>query len=536
MKLKRRLVTSLGTLLVVLLLLCQTALAADFSKLVILHTNDTHGFDMHGDGHNGMSVIAAVKKDYEAKGYNVLLLDAGDAIQDNNLVNFSKGRTAIAFFNQVGYDAGTLGNHEFDYGQDVLAQRLREARYAIVSSNVIVEATGKTLVPERITFQKGDVKVGIVGLTTPETMVSTSPKNIVGLKFLAGEELYKNTQRIVDELKADGCDLIIGLGHLGSEDGCMGNRSDDILMNVKGIDIFIDGHDHQVKNKYINGALQTETGNYTNNIGRVVYEDGKWVEKLVGFGEYTEEDPQVKALVDEAAAEVEEHLGKVLGESKVELEGKRDPGCRTMETNSGDFLADAYLWQARQANVLDGTAVDAAIVNGGSIRKALKAGRIIRADITSVQPYNNQIFVATITGEKLLEIFEAATCTIPDAMGAFPQVAGITYTLDTTVPYAQGPQYPDSLFFAPAKPGSRVTIETVAGKPFDVNAVYNIAMAEFLTIGGDAYGGLAAQDSKLGCQGIGYVDAEAVENYLVSELGGVIGEEYAEPQGRITIK
>ena len=102
-------------LLIMLLLLCQSALAADFSKLVILHTNDTHGYDEYGDGHNGMAVIASLKQKLESDGYQVLLLDAGDAIQDNNLVNFSQGKSAIQFMNLAGYDAATLGNHEFDY-------------------------------------------------------------------------------------------------------------------------------------------------------------------------------------------------------------------------------------------------------------------------------------------------------------------------------------------------------------------------------------------------------------------------------------
>ena len=128
----------LAVLALVFACLWGTAFAADFSHLVILHTNDTHGYDQRADGVNGMATVAALKEDYEAKGYKVLLVDAGDAIQDNNLVNFSKGKTAIDFMNAVGYDAMTLGNHEFDYGSDVPLARIKQAMFPIVSANISV--------------------------------------------------------------------------------------------------------------------------------------------------------------------------------------------------------------------------------------------------------------------------------------------------------------------------------------------------------------------------------------------------------------
>ena len=132
-----------------LLVVSNIVLAADLSKLVILHTNDTHGFDQRAEGINGLATVAAFKKHLEAQGKTVVLLDAGDAIQDNILVNFSQGKSAISFMNACGYDAATLGNHEFDYGQDVLQQRMQEAKYPFVSCNVIVKATGKSFIADR---------------------------------------------------------------------------------------------------------------------------------------------------------------------------------------------------------------------------------------------------------------------------------------------------------------------------------------------------------------------------------------------------
>lgn len=523
------------TLVLMLCLIGQTALAADFSKLIILHTNDTHGFDMHGDGHIGMDGISAYKKDLEAQGYDVLMLDAGDCIQDNNLVNFSKGKSAMEFMNGVGYTAGCLGNHEFDYGQEVLKERISEAKHHILSSNIYVDATGKTFVPASVVLNRPSGKIGVVGFTTPETIVSTSPKNVYGLTFKAKEELYKVAQAEVNKLKGEGCDLIIGVGHMGSEDGCMGNRSDDILMNVKGLDMFIDGHDHREKNKYINGVLLVEAGSYTKNIGKVTYDGSKWVGDLIRFGTYDKQDAAVTAVINKYDAEVKEHMGAKLGTSAQFMDGAREPGVRTHEMPIGDFIADAYLWQARQARALTGT-VDIAIINGGSIRHSLPAGELKRENIASCAPYNNQLYTATLTGEMLLEIMEAATAYLPDAMGGLPQVAGMEYEVDTTVPYTNGKQYPNSVFYAPAKPGSRVTIKNVGGKPFDLKAKYVLVSTDFVFIGGDNYAALAQPGAKENYQSIGYVDSEAIENYLVTACKGKLGPEYAKAQGRFTVK
>ena len=522
-------------LLIMLIMLCQSALAADFSKLVILHTNDTHGYDEYGDGHNGMAVIASLKEKLESDGYQVLLLDAGDAIQDNNLVNFSKGKSAIQFMNAAGYDAATLGNHEFDYGQDILRERMSEALFPYVAANIRIEASGKNFIRPYTIVQKNDLKIGILGLTTPQTITSTSPKNVRGLAFLQGRELWQSASLAAKELREQGCDLVIALGHLGSIEDGTESSAEAVLSHTRGIDILIDGHDHQVKNKYVGDTLLAETGCYTNNIGCIVQENGKWVEKMVAFGEYTAENPKVKLLMQTARGEVSANLGQVIGKSLVTLDGSRVPGVRTMETNAGDFCADAVLWQATQENVLNGT-VDAAICNGGGIRSGIAPGDITRSMLYSMNPYNNQLCVVKITGSKLLEILEAATAYTPEAMGSFPQVAGISYTVNTAVAYSKGEQYPNSGYYAPALPGNRVMIESVGNRPFQPVAVYSIAMIDFLASGGDTYAGLCLPGAKLDYQSIGYLDAEALENYLTEKLHGVIGIEYAEPQSRITIR
>ncbi len=535
--------------LVFLLSFAASAFAADsaaLSKLIILHTNDTHGYHLRdaSKGVNGLAAVAGLKKRYEQMGFNVLLLDAGDAIQDNNLVNLSKGATAIQFFNAVGYDAATFGNHEFDYGQDVLLQRVSEAKYKYLCANVIVEATGKLLAPAASAiFDKGGVKIGVLGLVTPTTKTGSHPKNVRGLKFLELNELYACAENEARKLKAQGADIVIALTHLGSEEASAGNNSEDVLRNSPSVDIIIDGHDHQVKINRINNEVQAETGCYTQNIGIVRYFNAQWQSTIVPYGalDPKDDDKQVAKLVQDAQKAVDKQMASKLGTSKVTLDGTRFPGVRTQEMNSGDFFADAYLWQGRQ--LYKDNPIDGAIINGGSIRASVNAGTVLDADIRRAIPYDNELAVIPITGAKLYEILESASCATPDAMGAFPQVAGISYTIDTTKKFVPGNRYPRSDYHAPEKIGNRIKDVKVNGQPVELDKVYRIVVASFIACGGDAYGGLTAPDdvtsiAPLECPGVVYfgcTDIEGTINFIKSELGGVIGEEYAQPQGRITI-
>lgn len=508
--------------------------AADFSNLVVIHTNDTHGYDQKADGVYGMAAVAALKQEYEAKGKDVLLVDAGDAIQDHNLVNLSQGATAIAFMNAAGYDAMTLGNHEFDYGQDVTLERAAEADFPFLSCNILVDATGKTFVRPYTIVEKGGVTVGIIGITTPETAGATNPKHVYGLTFLDGQDLYDAVQSSVDYLRGAGCDLVVALGHLGSEPFSESHRADDILRHVRGIDLFIDGHDHRVKNYRVDGVLLAATGSHLANIGVVSYEDGQWQEQNLPYGAFAKEDEAVKALVDAATADVQAELSRPIGASEVVLDGSR-PKVRMEETNLGDFIADAVLWQARMATAAEGMNIDGAIVNGGGLRASIPAGAVTQGAVQGVLPYRNQVCVVTMTGETLLEIMEASTAAAPYPAGAFPQVSGIEMTVRTDIPFAKGRAYGNGKYYKPAKPGQRVTIHRVGGKAFSSDAVYTIATYEFVSRGGDAYGVLA-EPGKAETKYVGYTDAEAVVHYIQDELQGRIGAEYAAPQGRIQLR
>ena len=176
--------------------------------------------------------------------------------------------------------------------------------------------------------------------------------------------------------------------------------------------------------------------------------------------------------------------------------------------------------------------IDGAIQNGGGIRASIQPGDISMNTLYSVFPFGNTISIVTLTGEQLLEALEASCHACPEASGAFPQVSGIVLSIDTTVPYAAGEQYPESTYFAPANPGSRVTIETVGGKAFDPKATYNIAVNNFMAYGGDTYY-VFTKAAKVIDTGV--VDAEGLISY-VNSMNKVIGDEYAAPKGNITIR
>ncbi len=548
----KRILALLMTLALLLGLMAVGMAEAPKGKLVILHTNDVHGRAVADPAGKvlGYAAIAQYKKDLEAAGDSVLLLDAGDATQGMPLVNLSMGKTAIEFMMAVGYDAMTPGNHEFDWGLDNLKQLAGQADFPILSANIVDHLSGEVVFAANKVFEMPNgMKVGVFGLTTPETMTKAHPDKVRGIDFLQGEAMYEVAQKQVDELKAAGADVIVLLSHLGMDEESEPNRSQDLLEKVKGIHLLIDGHSHTLleKGEMMVETLVVSTGYHGESLGVVTYDGEKFAASLfnslkksamveVDGVKYSalltaKLDDTVAELVNSADKAVKEELSKVFARTEVLLNGERDPGNRTEETNLGDFAADAILWAAKQAL---GDQVVAAVTNGGGIRASIQAGDITMNDMKTVFPFGNEVSVLEVKGSELLEALEAATSAAPKALGAFPQVAGMVFTIDTTVPYEEGEQYPDSTYFAPKNPGSRVKIETVGDKPFDLEALYLIATNDFTAAGGDTYYAFRYPNATSGYK-TGVALEDALVNYVTTVLDGVVGEAYAQPQGRITV-
>lgn len=495
-------------------------------KTVILHTNDVHG------AVEGYAYIAQLKADYEAKGAEVILVDAGDFSQGTTYVSSTKGADAVTMMNAAGYDVVTLGNHEFDYGYAQLKENMSKAKFKVVCADVFNE-DGTPIFDANYTYTtKSGVKVGFFGMETPETQTKANPALIKGLTFATGDAFTKAAADQVAALKD--ADVVICLAHLGVDAESAPYRSSDLYAAVKGIDFIVDGHSHTVMTKGEKGEPIQSTGTAFANIGVIVIDDAsKKIESnsLYEIKEDTAKDATVATAAKTIVDRVDKEYGVVFAKSEVTLNGAKAPnGNRDSETNNGDLITDAMLWKVMQNK--EGLTVDAdhvvAITNGGGIRAAIKPGDVTKKDINTVLPFGNTVAVIYVTGAELLEALEASTYSLP--VGGFPQVAGINFTLSTAVAYdANAETYPASTYYGP-KSINRVVINSINGKEFKADDTYAVVTNNFVAGGGDTYYAFAAASAQFDT---GIPLDEAVMEYVTTELKGVIGAQYAAPQGRI---
>ena len=497
-------------------------------KTVILHTNDVHG------AIEGYAYITALKADYEAKGAEVILVDAGDYSQGEVYVSDTKGLDAVEMMNATGYNVVSLGNHEFDYGFAQLKDNMSKAKFKVLCADVF-NADGTPIFDANYTYTtKSGVKIGFFGMETPETQTKANPALIKGLTFATDDAFTKAAADQVKALKDD--DIVICVSHLGVDAESKPYRSTDLYAAVKGIDFIIDAHSHTVMMKGENGEPIQSTGTKFANIGVIVIDDAsKKIESnsLYEIKEDTAKDATVAAAAQKIIDRIDKEYGAVFAKSKVELNGAKAPnGNRDSETNNGDLITDAMLWKVMQNK--EGLTVDAdhvvAITNGGGIRDYIKVGDVTKKDIKTVLPFGNTVAVIYVTGAELLEALEASTYSLP--VGGFPQVCGISYTISTAVAYdANAETYPSSTYYGP-KTINRVSINSINGKEFKVDDTYAVVTNNFVADGGDTYYAFAAATSKFDT---GMTLDVAVMEYITKELKGVIGEQYAAPQGRILL-
>ena len=537
MKHMKKLLSLLLVLCLVLSLSC-TAFAAEAAKpldgkTVILHSNDVHGaIDLY-------AAMAAMKADYEAQGAEVILADAGDYSQGTVYVSVNKGADAVTMMNAAGYDVATLGNHEFDYGYAQLMENMKAAKFHVLCADVL-GADGKTIFDANTVIEKGGVKIGFFGLETPEAQTKANPKLIQGLKFLAGadgKELYDCAAAQVADLKKQGADIIVCLAHLGVDESSKPYTSYDLAKNVQGIDFIIDGHSHTVMTEGPHGEACQSTGSSFKNIGVITIDNA--TKKILGndlikVSGYEKRDETVAAAAKAIMEPIDKAYGEKFAESEVELNGTKAPdGNRDSETNLGDLITDAMLWKVlADAEITVPEENVIALTNGGGIRASIGVGDVTKKDINTVLPFGNTLAVVYVKGAELLEALEASTFCTPKSLGGFPQVAGMQFKVTTYEKYdANAEPYPGSTYYGP-KTINRVSIGSINGKDFDPEATYAVVTNNFAAGGGDTYHAFAAATSQFDT---GLPLDEVVMEYITKELKGVIGEDYAEPAGRIVV-
>ena len=535
----RKVVNLILVLCVVLLLIPSTAQAAqtESEDIVILYTNDIHTYI---DGDIRYSTIAALKDTYD----NVLLLDAGDHVQGTAYGSMDKGKTIVQLMNAAGYDGATLGNHEFDYGMSGCTQVTHWADYPYLSCNFYNEkdgTVGSEVLDRYKVFEVGGKKIAVVGITTPETISSTTPayfqdENGSYIYGIAGGEdgaaLYWAVQSAIDDASKE-ADFVIALGHLGDDATSAPWRSEDVIANTTGLDAFIDGHSHstvsmkEVTDKGGNTVVLTQTGEYFGTVGKMTISDDGITTELLAADDLSAitPDANVKAIEDAWIAQLDAQLGQVIGSTDVTLDNYDANGnrlVRRQETNSGDFAADAlyYLFDDM------GMDVDVALMNGGGIRNQAVTGDITYQTCKAIHTFGNVACLRTATGQQILDALEwGARSAGVSEEGSFLHVSGITYTVDTTIPNTT---QADERGVWVGGPTDRYRVrdvqvynkDTATWEPLDLSASYNVAGYNYtLRELGDGFAMFAGSTNVLD-----YVmeDYMVLANYVAGFENGVV--------------
>ena len=437
-----------------------------YKTISIVHVNDTHG-RIEENEKNGELGFAKLKTYFDNRNSNnnALLLNAGDVVHGTTFAKISRGESVIDVMNQMGFDAMTAGNHDFNYGYQRLVELNNRANFPIFAANV-TNQDGNNIIDSNSIIDVDGVKVGIFGLATEETKTKSSPANTEGLTFANSVETAQNE---VANLRNQGAQIIICLSHLG-EDKESKETSTMIAENVEGIDLIIDGHSHtELQNgRYVGNTLIAQAkahGYFIGDVTLLLDKDNKIVAKSASLKPYNRmkhlyANKETLAQIEAVSNENKKVLDQNVGQTSVDLEGARDM-VRTRETNLGDYVTDA---------MIKATGADVAITNGGGIRDSIAAGNITKGDVLTVFPFTNFAVTLEVPGSVIKEALEHGLTDAPNSAGKFPQIAGMMVKYDSTRPA-----------------GDRVTEITIGGEAMDPNKTYTLVTNDFMSIGGDGY-------------------------------------------------
>ena len=431
-------------------------------RVTLLQVNDVYQFlPVERGTEGGLARVSTLKKQALQQSPNTLLLMAGDTISPSVESITYKGSQMIDAWNQVGLDYAVFGNHEFDFGPEVLRERVGESSFKWLGANVFDKRTGKLFAdtPEFVIREFGGVKIGLFGITLPETKTTSSPGP--NIDFRASCDTAKQA---IKKIRDAGARTIVALTHLSLKE------DKELAQCADGIDIIIGGHEHTLLQSSSAGvpifkmtADAREMGRFDLNLdpqtGRVQSID--W--EVVKVDKSVAEDPAFAAVTAKYAAKIKE-LARRVGQTRVPLDA-RSAENRTQETNVGNLVADSF----RRA-----LTTDIGFLNGGSVRAdtIITPGPLTMRDVLSILPFNNELEVIQVKGSVLREALENGVGrTAPGAEpGRFPQVSGMKYTFDASLPA-----------------GQRIKDVTVAGRPLDPERTYTLATTRYVGTGGDGY-------------------------------------------------
>ena len=535
---KNKFMIVITCILLVISMLPLSAFAVNSEDIVILYENDVHCTV------EGYSKLSAMKKELQETHSYVGVVSGGDFIQGNSLGVISKGEYIINLMNLVGYDAVTLGNHEFDYKLERLAELVDMMDTKPVCCNFQKTGEDTTCYEPYSIVSYGDVDVAYIGITTPSTISSSAPaqfkdENGNYIYTFHSTDLYDVVQENIESAQADGADYIIALSHIGyAEDELYGELEDveSLIRNTSGFDIVLDAHSHSViesrtiTDKDGNEVLLSSTGTKFEYIGKLTISEENFETELIKTENYKSTDPVVDAYIDEIYAEYSMLGERKVAFSEVDLITKDKDGNRLVrnnETNLGDLCSEAF------RNAVD---ADIGYINGGSLRADIPAGDVTFNNLLNVLPFNNTIVLAEISGQTIKDMIEMTMMYYPGEGGAFPHLSGLTFSFNTSIPSSVVlDEYED---FAGVTGQYKVYNIKVYNKdngtyePLELDKTYTIAASNYYLL---EYGsGLKMLENTKVIQKDGMLDVEALESYIDDKLGGTVGQDYAEAKSNIT--
>lgn len=513
----------------------------------IVFTSDVHCGVDENIGYAGLrQYVDELKIDHD----HVTLVDLGDFAQGGTLGSLSKGEIIVDIMNDVGYDIATFGNHEFDYGMDGLKNIIDRAEFEMIACNVAYSGNSDNVfadIPEYVIKDYDGVKVGYVGIITPQSLKTSTPKYFMEdgeyvYGFYGsndGHELAKKVQDTVDRVRSEGANYVVAMSHLGYGDAFVPFDSVSLIRNTSGIDAVLDGHSHseisgeRYQNKNGQDVVLVSCGTKLANIGElIICKDGS-IESLL-VSQYD----SVSSMVSAAYERLDEILSVQVGKADFNLVIGKDGirQVRDRETNLGDFVADAY-------RAVMGT--DIAITNGGGIRTDIKSGDISVGNLIDVHPFQNDIASCYASGQQILDMLEFTSRYVQkinvldgkaiDEFGGFLQVSGMKYTIDTSIDSSV--VVDENGAFVSVGDRRRVkdvyVLENGVCVPIDKNKMYSLAGISYVLFGGGDGNTVLSECEKI--VESGPTDANALKAYI-EMLGGTIPEEYREVQGRITVE
>lgn len=469
MKANRKIAGLLLTLVLCIAFSSGVVAAAENPGIVgidIISVNDFHGALLEAGRNPGAAKLAAFLRNEWAKNpHATIFLSAGDMFQGSPDSNLLYGMPVVEVLNALHLDAMTLGNHEFDWGLAKLKDRVMESKFPYVSANVREkDSLGRlAFVKPYVILERCGVKIAVIGIVTPETAHTTSPKTVEPFEFRSPETVVRELLPIV---QAQGAEIVVVLSHLASyqdkNTGAVTGDAANLAAQATGIDAVVSGHSHQSVAGKVAGIPVVQAYYNGRALGRISLVYSRQEKKVIASTVQALEvpvkdarpDPEIAAIVNGSQSEIAPVKNMPLG--------------KTVEALSHDRYGLSVLGQWSSDVMRSVTKADIAFQNGGGLRTSIPAGDITMGNLYEVMPFDNTLVTMDLTGEQVMAVLNHG---INNAKLGTVQFSGLQVLIDSSNPW-----------------GSQVIeVRLNGGALLDPEATYRIVTNDFMADGGDEF-------------------------------------------------